>query len=93
MDQKAHFIKFWEKEAAATRTVLSRIPEGSTYRPDPKSRTAREIAWLIVREEIVLADGLHNGAIEWAEVPPPATMKEVQSIVTTTSCCLWARNR
>jgi uncharacterized damage-inducible protein DinB len=77
MDQKTMFLKFWEKEAAATRKVLSRIPEGSDYRPDPKSRTAREIAWLVVREEIVLADGLAKGVLEWAEVPAPATMKEV----------------
>ncbi len=79
MDQKALFMKFWEKEAPATRKVLSRIPEGSDYRPDPKSRTAREIAWLIVREEIALADGLEKGAFEWAEVPAPATMKEVMA--------------
>ena len=52
MDEKALLLKFWEKEAPATRKVIARIPEGSTYRPDPKSRTAREIAWLIVREEI-----------------------------------------
>jgi len=77
MDEKAHFLKFWDKEAAATRKVLSRIPEGSTYRPDPKSRTAREIAWLIVREEIALGDGLRNGRLEWTEVAAPATMKEV----------------
>ena len=77
MDQKAFFMKIWEKEAPATRKVLSRIPEGSTYRPDPKSRTAREIAWLIVREEAVLAEGLEKGMLEWAEVPAPATMKEV----------------
>jgi len=77
VDVKTHFMKFWEKEAAATRKVLSRIPEGSDYRPDPKSRTAREIAWLIVREEIALADGLEKGAFEWAEVPAPATMKAV----------------
>jgi uncharacterized damage-inducible protein DinB len=77
MDQKALFLQFWEKEAAATRAVLSRIPEGSDYRPDPKSRPAREIAWLIVREEIVLGEGLEKGALEWADVPPPATMSEV----------------
>jgi uncharacterized damage-inducible protein DinB len=77
MDQKKHFLKFWRKEAEATRKVLSRIPEGSTYRPDPKSRTAREIAWLIVREEIVLGDGLEKGTLTWEEVPAPATMKEV----------------
>lgn len=77
MDEKTLLLKFWDKEAAATRKVLSRIPEGSTYRPDAKSRTAREIAWVIVREEIILTDGLEKGVMEWVEVPAPATMKEV----------------
>jgi len=77
MDEKALFLKFWEKEGAATRKVISRIPEESSYRPDEKSRTAREIAWLIVREEIVLAQGLEKGALEWEEIPPPATIKEI----------------
>ena len=77
MDEKTLFLKFWEKEAPATRKVISRIPEGSQYRPDPKSRTAREIAWLIVREEIVLTDGLEKGTLEWAELPAPATIKEI----------------
>jgi uncharacterized damage-inducible protein DinB len=77
MDQKALFMKYWEKEAPATRKVLSRIPEGSDYRPDSKSRTAREIAWLIVHEERALAEGLAKGVFEWADMPAPATMKEV----------------
>ena len=77
MDEKALFLKFWEKEATATRKVLSRIPEGSNYRPDPKSRTAREIAWLIVREEVVLGEGLEKGTLAWAEIPVPPTMKEI----------------
>jgi uncharacterized damage-inducible protein DinB len=77
VDHKAFFMKVWEKEAPATRKVLSRIPEGSDYRPDPKSRPAREIAWLIVREEIALADGFEKGVFEWTEVPAPATMREV----------------
>ncbi len=77
MDEKTLLLQFWEKEAPATRAVLSRIPEGSDYRPDPKSRTAREIAWLIVREAIVLADGLERGTLEWTEVPAPPTMREV----------------
>ena len=75
MDEKSHFLKYWNKEATATRAVLSRIPEGSDYRPDPKSRTAREVAWLIVREEIVLADGFDKGVLEWAESAAPSTMK------------------
>jgi uncharacterized damage-inducible protein DinB len=78
MDEKALFLKFWKKEAPATRKVLSRIPQQtSEYRPDPKARTAREIAWLIVREEIVLASGLEKGVLEWTEVPTPATMHEI----------------
>ena len=77
MDEKALFVKFWEKEGPATRKVISRIPEGSDYRPDPKSRPAREIAWLIVREEILLTDGIEKGKLEWEEVPAPATVKEV----------------
>ncbi len=77
MDHKTLFLKYCENDAPATRKVLARIPEGSDYRPDPKSRTAREIAWLIVREEIALGQGLDKGVLEWAEVPAPPTMKEV----------------
>ena len=77
MDAGSLFVRFWDKEAAATRKVISRIPEGSNYRPDPKSRTARDIAWLIVREEIVLGEGLEKGILEWAEIPTPTTIKEI----------------
>ena len=78
MDEKALFLKFWEKEAPAMRKVISRIPqEKSDYRADPKARTAREIAWLLVREEIVLGDGLEKGVLEWVDIPTPATMTEI----------------
>ena len=78
MDEKALFLKFWEKEAPAMRKVMARIPEErSDYRPDPKARNAREIAWLLIREEIVLADGLEKGVLEWVEVPTPASVKEI----------------
>ena len=78
MDQKALFLQFWKKEAPATRKVLSRIPQQtSDYRADPKARTAREIAWLIVREEIVLGNGLEKGVLEWTEAPTPASVQEI----------------
>ena len=81
MDHKTFFLKFWDKEAPATRKVIGRIPqERSDYRADPKARTAREIAWLIVREEIVLAEGLEKGALERAETPAPATMGEILAV-------------
>lgn len=78
MDEKALFLKFWEREAPATRKVISRIPQGtSDYKPEPKSRTAREIAWLIVMEEKVLAEGLEKGTVEWQDFPAPATVEEI----------------
>jgi uncharacterized damage-inducible protein DinB len=80
VDQKSLFIKFWEKEATATRKVISRIPqETSDYKPEPKSRTAREIAWLIVMEEKTLAEGLEQGKIDWQEIETPATVEEILS--------------
>ena len=77
MDPKAFFVSHWEKEATATRKIITRIPEGSDYRPDPKARTAREIAWLMVREEESLVEGLEKGVFEWTEIPAPAKMSEV----------------
>jgi uncharacterized damage-inducible protein DinB len=77
MDEKSLFAKFWSNEAKTTSRVLSRIPEGSDYRPDPKSRTAREIAWQIVNEEKMIIEAVETGAAEWAPPPPPATMKEL----------------
>lgn len=78
MDEKALYLKLWEKEGPVTRKVISRIPEHrSNYRADPKARNAREIAWLMVREEILLVDGLEKGVIAWVEEPTPTTVKEI----------------
>lgn len=77
MDEKALFTKFWTKESKTTRNVISRIPESSNYRPDPRSRTAMEIAWQIVGEEKMIIEALETGNVEWAPGPLPATMKDV----------------
>ena len=77
MDERALFTDFWTKESDTTRKVLARIPERSDYKPDPKSRTAKEIAWQIVCEERMIIEALENGKAEWAPPPVPATMKEV----------------
>jgi hypothetical protein len=79
-DVRDLFLRLWAKELPTTRTVLERIPEGSDYRPDAKSRTAREIAWLIVREQIALVEGLERGEIRWTELPAPATMAEILAL-------------
>ena len=77
MDEKALFTGFWTTESRTTRKVLSRIPEGSDYRPDPKSRTAQEIAWQIVCEEKMIVEAMETGSVEWSPPPMPASMKEV----------------
>jgi uncharacterized damage-inducible protein DinB len=77
MDEKSLFTNFWTNESKTTRKVLARIPEASDYRPDPKSRTAHEIAWQIVCEEKMIIEALESGKAEWAPPPTPATMKEV----------------
>lgn len=78
MDQKTLYLKFWEREAIATRKVLSRIPQDkSDYKPDPKARNARELAWVIVTEEQGLVECLTQGKIEWADAPPPANVKDI----------------
>ena len=77
MDEKSLFAKFWVNESATTRNVIARIPEHSDYRPDPKSRTAREIAWQICCEEKMLIEALESGKTEWAPSPTPATMADI----------------
>jgi uncharacterized damage-inducible protein DinB len=80
MDERALFNRFWDEESKTTRKVIARIPEGSDYRPDPKSRTAQEIAWQIVCEEKMIIDALETGRAEWKPPPAPATMKELLAI-------------
>ena len=80
MDDRSLFTEFWTKEAQTTRKVLERIPEGSDYKPDPKSRTAQQIAWQIVCEEKMIIDALESGKVEWA---PPAMPKAMKDVVAT----------
>jgi uncharacterized damage-inducible protein DinB len=91
VDEKSLFTSFWAKESETTRKVLARIPEGSDYKPDPRSRTAKEIAWQIVCEEKMIIDALEQGKAEWAPPPLPATMKEVLSAYETQSAAMPAR--
>ena len=78
IDEKALFLQFWEREAPATRKVMSRIPQDSSdYKPDPKSRNARDIAWLLVLEEKLLVEGMEKGTVEWKDVPTPETVQEI----------------
>ena len=91
MDEKSLFMNFWANESKTTRNVLARIPEGSDYRPDPKSRTAQEIAWQIVCEEKMIIEALEIGKAEWAPPPMPPSMKDVLGAYEKQSAGMGAR--
>jgi len=83
MSEQSRFTDLWTNESRTTSKVLSRIPEGSAYRPDPKSRTAQEIAWQILCEETMLIDALESGKATWEPTPTPASMKEIAAAYDT----------
>ena len=91
MDEQSLFMDFWTNESKTTLKVLARIPEGSDYRPDPKSRTAHQIAWQIVCEERMIIEALESGKAVWAPPPMPATMKEVLDAYETQSAQMAQR--
>ena len=93
MNEQELFTKFWENESKTTRKVISRIPEGSDYRPDPKSRTASEIAWQIVCEEKMIIDALESGTFEWKPPRAPATMAELLEVYDKQSADIIRRWR
>jgi uncharacterized damage-inducible protein DinB len=65
-------------ERAAFVRVLKAVPQDRRdYRPDPKARSAAELAWLLAFEEAALATLIDTGEIEWKETPPPASVGEI----------------
>jgi len=91
VDEKSLFVGFWINESRTTRNVLARIPDGSDYRPDPKSRTAQEIAWQIVCEERMIIDALESGKADWSPGPMPATATEVLAAYEQQSAAMERR--
>ena len=67
-----------KRERKAFVNVLKAVPqERLDYRPHPKSRTARDLAWLIAAEDAALIPLIQKGSVEWIEAPPPATIAEI----------------
>ena len=47
------------REAEITKKVIAAVPDAkSDYRPDPKARTAKELAWHIANSDIQFLDGI-----------------------------------
>jgi uncharacterized damage-inducible protein DinB len=65
-----------ENESKATRKVIAAVPNGNRdYKPDPKSRSAWEVAVHIAVNDIWFADSILSGEFVWAGDPP--TPKEM----------------
>jgi len=66
------------EEVAKFVKVLKAVPEGKLeYRPDPKSRTAAELTWLLAQSEEALVSLLDTGTITWSESKPPAKLEAI----------------
>ena len=64
-------------ELPAFVNVLKAVPQGRLdYRPDPKARTAQELAWVLAQEEAALVSLLDTGTVEWKDEKPPAGIAE-----------------
>ena len=65
-------------ELPAFVRVLKAVPDGHLdYRPDPKARTAGQLAWLLAVEEAALVSLLDTGSVEWKEQEPPASVAQI----------------
>jgi uncharacterized damage-inducible protein DinB len=85
--QEARFLlKFFAPqlamESAITRKLLAAIPENQReYRPDPKSRSAMELAWHLASSEIWFLDGILNGSFGSEEEKMPGSFKTVADVI------------
>ena len=78
MSTLAFCIARRKAEQPAFVRVLKAVPDGRLdYRPDPRSRTAGELAWLLAMEEAALVTLLDTGTIEWKEGKPPVSVAEI----------------
>lgn len=65
-------------ETPAFIRVLKAVPEGRLdYQPDPKARTARDLAWVMAVEELALLGVLEKGTVDWPSDPAPAKASDI----------------
>jgi uncharacterized damage-inducible protein DinB len=76
------FLQEIQGEFATTKRVLEAVlDDKSDYRPDPKSRTARELAWHIVNTEIFFLNNIARGSFEGPTEEPPNPTKNTAELV------------
>ena len=79
---REQFAAAFERETEITLRVLRAFPdEQLDLKPHPRLKSARELAWLLVREQSMLQDALGPG-FDWSKKQPPfpdapRTMREI----------------
>jgi uncharacterized damage-inducible protein DinB len=74
------FIDTVQNETETTKKVIRAVPEDKkSYKPDPKSMSANDLAWHIATSEIWFLSGIVAGEFQMGE--PPAAPPTVKGIV------------
>jgi uncharacterized damage-inducible protein DinB len=78
MTNLAFCVSRRKAELPAFLRVLKAVPQARLdYRPDPKARTAAELAWVLAVEEAALVTLLDKGTVQWKDERPPARVDEI----------------
>jgi uncharacterized damage-inducible protein DinB len=78
MTKNEFCISSRKAEFPAFVRVLKAMPRDRLdYRPDPKSRTAAELAWVMAAEEASLLKILETGTVEWSQEKAPSTVDDI----------------
>ena len=78
MSTREYCLTRRKAEYAAFVRVLKALPEGRLdYRPDPKSRTAAELASVLVEEEAALLSLIDTGRVDFKVPPPPTKVADI----------------
>jgi uncharacterized damage-inducible protein DinB len=71
----------WEGEFPATCAVLAAVKDDNRdYKPDPKSRTAWQLATHLAQADIWFMDSVINGAFEWNQDEVAKTEAQFKSV-------------
>jgi uncharacterized damage-inducible protein DinB len=68
------------RESEITKKVIAAVPDAaSSYKPDPKARTAKELAWHLANSDVQFLDGIAglNFKMESPEHPPQTSAEVV----------------
>ena len=83
MTEKDYFASTHDRECMTTYNLLKAFPENKLdIRPNPKSRTARELAFVLANQELFFKQAA-EGNIDFALFAnqPPATMAEIIGVL------------